>query len=87
MQAKIAVSEASAKRQLVFIHDNTTIAPMTTKTISAFDDYPSEWHTRGTVTPVEKLTEAASLLKSYSIATTIDKKTAVRITNTTASPY
>ena len=34
-----------------------------------------------------KITEAASLLISHSISTIIDKKTAVRITNTTESPY
>ena len=60
---------------------------MTTKTITAFDDHSSEWHTTGTVTPVGKFTEATSLLISHSISTKIDKKTAVRITNTTGSPY
>ena len=35
----------------------------------------------------EKITEAASLLISHSISKEIDKKTAVRITNTTESPY
>ena len=60
---------------------------MTTKTITAFVDHPSEWHTTGTVTPVGKFTEAASLLISHSISTIIDKKTAVRITNTTESSY
>ena len=60
---------------------------MTTKTITAFVDHPSEWHTTGTVTPVGKFTEAASLLISHSISTIIDKQTAVRITNTTDSPY
>ena len=42
------------------------------------------------MTPVGKFTEAASLLISHSISTIIDiidKKTAVRITNTTESPY
>ena len=60
---------------------------MTTKTITAFVDHPSEWHTTGTVTPVGKFTEAVSLLISHSISTIIKKKTAVRITNTTESPY
>ena len=34
-----------------------------------------------------KFTEAASLLISHSISARIDKKTAVRITNTTESPF
>ena len=60
---------------------------MTTKTITAFVDHPSEWHTTVTVAPVGELTEAASLLISQSISTKIDKTTAVRITITTESPY
>ena len=60
---------------------------MTTETITAFFDHPSEWHTTSTVTPVEKFTEAAALLLSYSISTVFDKKAAVRITNTTESPF
>ena len=86
MQAKKAASEATAKPQPVLIQDNTTVPPMTTKTITAFVDHPSEWHTTGTVTPVGKFTEAVSLLISHAIATIIDKKTAVRNTNTTESP-
>ena len=72
MQAKNAAIETSAKSQPVPIHDNTTVAPMTTKTIKAFNDHPSEWHTTGTVTPVGKFIEAASLLTSHSISTIID---------------
>ena len=87
MEAKNAAIETSAKPQLVLIRDNTTVPPMTTKTITAFVDHASEWHTTGTVTPVGKFTEAASLLTFYSISTIIDKKTAVRTTNTTESPY
>ena len=60
---------------------------MTTKTITAFVDHSSEWNTTGTVTPVEKFTEAASLIISHSMSTIIDRKTAVRVTNTTESPY
>ena len=60
---------------------------MTTKTITAFDDHVSEWNTTGTVTPVEKFTEAASLILSQSMSTIIDRKIAVRVTNTTKSPY
>ena len=87
MQAKNAAIKTSGKPQPVFIQNNTTVPPMTTKTIRAFVDHPSQWHTTGTVTPVGKFTEAASLLISHSISTIIDKKTAVRNTNTTESPY
>ena len=85
MQAKNAATETSTKPQPVFIQDNTTVPPMTIKTITPFVDHPSEWHTTGTVTPAGKFTEAASLLISHS--TIIDKRRAVRITNTTESPY
>ena len=87
MQAKNAAIEASAKPQPVLTQDNTTVRPMTTKRITAFVDHPSAWHTTGTVTPVGKFTEAWSLLISHSISTLIDKKTAVRITDTTESPF
>ena len=60
---------------------------MTTKTITAFVDHLSEWNKTGTVTPVEKITEAASLITSHSMSTIIDRQTAVRVTNTTESPY
>ena len=66
MQVKSALSQTSAKPQLVLIHDNITTPQMTTKTITAFVDHLSEWNTTGTVTPVEKLTEAASLIISHS---------------------
>ena len=87
MQVKSASSQASAKPQPVLTHDNITIPQMTTKTITAFVDHSSEWKTTGTVTPVEKFTEAASLIISYSMSTIIDRKIAVRVTNTTESPY
>ena len=87
MQAKKAAIEPRTKPQPVHIKDNTTVPPMTTKTIAAFVDHPSELHTTSTVTPVGKFTKAASLLISDSISTIIDKKIAVRITNTTESPY
>ena len=86
MQAKNAAIETNTKPQTVHIQDNTTVPPMTTKTIAAFVDHPSVWHTTGTVTPVGKFTEATSLLIFHSISTIIDKKTAVKITNTTESP-
>ena len=87
MQVKCASSQASAKPQAVFIHDSITIPQMTTKTITAFVDHISEWNTTGTVTPVEKFTEATSLVISHSKSTIIDRKIAVRVTNTTESPY
>ena len=65
-RAKNAAIETSDKPLPVFIHDNTIVPPMTVKTITTFVDYPSEWHTTGTVIPVGKFTEAASLLKSHS---------------------
>ena len=86
-QAKIAGIETSSKAQLVLIQDNTTVPPMTTKTITAFVDNPSECHTTGTVTPVAKLTEAASLLISHSISTIIDKKDSSEKNLKTESPY
>ena len=87
MQVKSALSQTSVKPQAVLIHDNITIPQMTTKTITAFVDHTSEWNTTGTVTPVEKITETASLLISHSMSTIIDRKIAVRVINTTESPY
>ena len=87
MKVKIALNQTSTKPQAVFIHDNITIPQMTTKTITPFVDHVSEWKTTGTVTPVEKFTETASLIISHSMSTIIDRKIAVRVTNTTESPY
>ena len=87
MQVKSASSQASAKPQPVLIHDSITLPQMTTKTITAFVDHSPEWNTTGTVTPVEKFTETASLIISCSMSTIIDRKIAVRVTNTTESPY
>ena len=87
MRVKSASSQASAKPQPVLIHDSITIPQMTMKTITAFVDHSSEWNTTGTVTPVEKFTEAASLIISHSMSTIIDRKIAVRVTNTTELPY
>ena len=39
------------------------------------------------MTPVENLTETASLFVSHSMSKTIDGKVAARVTNTTDSPY
>ena len=87
MQVKSASSQASGKPQAVLIPDSITIPQMTTKTITAIVDHISEWNTTGTVTPVEKFTEAASLVIPHSLSTKIDRKIAVRVTNTTESPH
>ena len=87
MQVKSASSQASAKPQPVRIYESITIPQMTTKTITAFVDHSSEWNTAGTVNPVEKFTEAARLIISHSMSTISDRKIAIRVTNTTESPY
>ena len=87
MQVKTASSETTTKTQPVITDEALTIPPTTTKTITAFIDHPSKWRTTGTVTPLEKFTETASLLISHSMSTIIDKRIAVRVTNTTESPY
>ena len=87
MQIKTASSETTTKPQPVITDEALTIPPTTTKTITAFIDHPSKWNTTGTVTPLEKFTETANLLISHSMLTIIDKRLAVRVTNTTESPY
>ena len=87
MQVKTASSETTTKPQPVITDEALTIPPTTTKTITAFIDHPSKWNTTGIVTPLEKFTETASLLISHSMSTIIDKRIAVRVTNTTESPY
>ena len=87
MQVKSALNQTSTNLQAVLFHNNVTLPQMTTKTITAFVDHVSEWHTTGTVTPVEKFTETASLIISHSMSTIFDRKIAVRVTNTTESPY
>ena len=75
MQAKNAEIETSAKHQLVPNHDSTTVPSITTKTVTALFNHQSEWHATGTLTPVGKITEAASLIISHSFSTIFDKKT------------
>ena len=87
MQVKTASSETTTKPQPLITDEALTIPPTTTKTITAFIGHPSKWNTTGTVTPLEKFSETASLLISQSMSTIIDKKIAVRVTNTTESPY
>ena len=77
----------SANPQVVLTDDALTIPSRTTKTVTAFVDHPSEWNTIGTVTPLERFTEIASLLISHSMSTKSDMKMAVRLTNTTQTPY
>ena len=87
MQVKTTSSETTTKPQPVIMDEDLTIPPATTKTVTAFIDHPSKWKTTGTVTPLEKFTETASLLISHSMSTIIDKRIEVRVTNTTESPY
>ena len=87
MQVKRASSETTTKPQPVITDEALTIPPKTTKIVTAFIDHPSEWNTTGTVTPFKKFTETASLLISHSMSTKIDRRIAVRVTNTMESPY
>ena len=87
MQVKTTSSETTTKPQLVITDEALIIPPTTTKTIVAFIDHPSKRNTTGTVTPLEKFTETASVLISHSMSTKIDKRIAVRVTNTTEAPY
>ena len=87
MQVKTASSETTTKPQPVITDEALTIPPTTTKTITAFIDHPSKWNTTGTETLLEKFTETASLSISHSMSTKIDKRIAVRVTNTTESSY
>ena len=87
MQVKTASSETTTKPQPVITDEALTIPPSTTKTFTAFIDHPSNWNTTGTVTPLEKFTETASLLISHSMSTIFDKRIAVRVTNTTELLY
>ena len=87
MQVKSALTQTNAKPQAVLFHDSITIPQQMTKPITAFLDHVSEWNTTGTVTPVEKFTQTASLIISHSMSTITDRKIAVRVTNTTESPY
>ena len=87
MQVKTVSSETTTKPQPAITDEAPTIPPTTTRTITAFIDHPSKWNTRGTVTPLEKFTETANLLISHSMSTIVDKRIAVRVTNTTEPPY
>ena len=86
MRIKTTSSETTTKPQPVITDDALTMPPTTTKTVTAFVDNSSKWATIGTVTPLEKVTETATLLISGSMSTIIDKRIAVRVSNTTESP-
>ena len=86
MQVKSSANETSSKLEDVLIHDNITLPTMTTRNITAFVDHSSEVNTTTTVTPLENITELASLIISHSISTINTKSIAVRVTNTTESP-
>ena len=86
MRVKTASSETTTKLQPVITDDALTVLPTTTKTITDFVDYPSNWNTTGTVAPLEKFTETASSLIFHSMSTINDKRLAVRVTNTTELP-
>ena len=83
MQVKTASSETTTKPQSVITGEALTISSKTKKTITAFFDHPSKWNTTGFVTPLEKFMETAKLLISHSMLTNIDKRKAVRVTETT----
>ena len=87
MQVKTASSDTTTRPPQFITDESLTIPPTTTTTITAFIYHPSKWNTTGTVTPLEKFTETASLLISHSMSTIIDKRTAVRVTITTESLY
>ena len=87
MPVKTASSETTAKLQPVITDGVLVIPPRTTETVTAFVNHPPEWNTTGTVTPLEKYTEIKSLLIFHSRSTMIDKRTAVRLTNTMELPY
>ena len=72
MQVNTASSATTTKPQPVITDEALTIPPTTTETTTAFIDHPSKWN---------------SLLISHSMSTIIDKRRAVRVTNTTESPY
>ena len=71
---KSALNQTSAESQAVLIRDSIAVPQTTTKTTTAFVDHLSEWNTTGTVTPMEKFTETASLIISHSVSTINEKE-------------
>ena len=86
MQVKSASNQTSAKPQIDLMYGSITLPQMTTKAIRAFVNHLSLWNARRIVTPVEKFTGTTSFNLSNSISTLIDRKIAVRVTNTTQTP-
>ena len=86
MQFQTAARRTIAKSQSVCLDGTLTKPLRKTETITAFVDHPSEWNATGTVRPVKKSRQTASLPIFNSMSTIIDKKLAVRVTNTTESP-
>ena len=87
MQIKTAAIEKIAQPQVFLTGDALTIPLMTTKTFTAFRDHPWEWNAAGLVTPLAKFRDTTAWLIFHSTSTLIGKKTSVRVTNTTESPY
>ena len=83
MQVKSTKNEKSAKIQSVLSDDNLTISSMTTRMITAFVDYPSDWNITVSFTPLDKLIGTAGLLISCSMSTISDKEVAIKVMNTT----
>ena len=76
-------TRTKCQTQPVIIDVAPRIPAMTTKIITAFADHPPERNTTVTVTPLEKFTEAVIFLISHSMSIIIEKKVAVKVTNTT----
>ena len=79
--------EKSAKPQAVLSDNALTIPLKKSKTVTAFIDHPAEWNTTGTLTPLEKITEAPGQLISHSMSMKSDRKVALRVTNTAETPF
>ena len=86
-QIKSATSKRNAKPQSLFPDGSPTKTTKTTKTVTAFVDHPLKWHTTVSVTPTDKFTQTVSVLVSHSVVSINDNCAAVRVSNTTASPY
>ena len=87
MQVKRAATYISGIPQAVLPDFSLTILPRKPKKVKALVDHPLDCFTSRTVSPLVKITDTASWLISPSWSTIICQKTAVRVTNTTESPY
>ena len=77
IQVETVSSQTTAKPQLNFVRTTNTIIV----------GHLSQWNTIDTVTPLEKFTKTANLLISQSLSIIFDRRVAVRVSNTTESPY